>query len=132
MLKTTQVHLASILSTMSLHHSSLPPQSSFTNFVSDEYRTLPDAEDRLFATVVKAGWTYGTLDAALDYDSAHAAVLAAVLEVFAGPADQGVYSPSVQHSQHLTQRLVLERVPQVDSITIGMPNVHYFGFDFTR
>ena len=76
-----------------------------------------------------------SLDSSLDFDAAHAKVLATVLEVFAGPADkvdisrgsiafhillnQGIFSPSVQHSQHLTQRLVLERIPQV-------------GFLFTR
>ena len=71
-----------------------------------------------------------SLDSTLDFDAAHAKVLATVLEVFAGPADkvdisrvstiaflnllnQGIFSPSVQHSQHLTQRLVLERIPQV-------------------
>ena len=31
---------------------------------------------------------------------------------------QGIFSPSVQHSQHLTQRLVLQRVPQVDIRTL--------------
>lgn len=107
-------------------------QSAFVNFVSDEYRTLPDMEDRLFSTIVTADWTYGSLDSSLDYDSAHAAVEAAVLEVFAGPADKGVFSPSVQHSQYLTQRMVLDKIPQVEKISISMPNVHYFGFDFTR
>lgn len=107
-------------------------QSAFTNFVSDEYRTLPDAEDRLFSTIVTADWSYGRFASGLDYDRAHATVLASVLEVFAGPADKGVFSPSVQHSQHLTQRMVLDKIPQVDKISISMPNVHYFGFDFTR
>ena len=75
-----------------------------------------------------------SLDSTLDFDAAHAKVLATVLEIFAGPADkvfkshvsmaflifnlfnQGIFSPSVQHSQHLTQRLVLQRIPQVDSL----------------
>jgi len=43
-----------------------------------------------------------------------------------------VFSPSVQHSQYLTQRMVLDKIPQVEKISISMPNVHYFGFDFTR
>ena len=75
--------------------------------MSDEYRTLPDMEDRLFSTIVTADWTYGrwaapthqntptglsslSLNSSLDYDSAHAVVEAAVLEVFAGPADKVV------------------------------------------
>ena len=28
-------------------------QSAFVNFVADEYRTLPDAEDRIFSTIGK-------------------------------------------------------------------------------
>merc|ERR1719447_898030 len=63
-------------------------QSAFTNFVSDEFRTLPDMDDRTFSTVVTADWTYGSLDSTLDFDAAYAKVLASVLEVFAGPADK--------------------------------------------
>jgi len=28
--------------------------------------------------------------------------------------------------------MVLERIPQVERISISMPNVHYFGFDFSK
>jgi len=107
-------------------------QSAFTNFVNDEFRTLPDAADRLFSTIVTADWTYGRLDSNLDYDQAYATVQAAVLDNFAGPADKGVFSASVQNSQNLTQRTILEKIPQVDKISISMPNVHYFGFDFSK
>jgi len=107
-------------------------QSAFVNFVSDEFRTLPDMDDRTFSTIVTADWTYGSLDSTLDFDAAHAKVLATVLEIFAGPADKGIFSPSVQHSQHLTQKLVLQRIPQVEQISISMPNVHYFPVDFSK
>ena len=36
-------------------------QSAFVNFVDDEFRTLPDAKDRLFSTIVTADWTYGNI-----------------------------------------------------------------------
>lgn len=107
-------------------------QSAFKNFVNDEFRTLPDADDRLFSTIVTADWNFGRLDSTLDYDLAYATVQEAVLENFAGPADKGVFSASVQNSQNLTQRTVLEKIPQIDTISISMPNVHYFGFDFSR
>ena len=55
-----------------------------------------------------------------------------VLEVFAGPADTGVFSPSVQNSQFLTQKLILEKFPKIESVSMEMPNVHYFGFDFSK
>jgi len=107
-------------------------QSGFVNFVSDEFRTLPDMEDRLFSTIVTADWTYDRVDSELNFCKAFNVAENAILEVFAGPADKGIFSPSVQNSQFLTQKLILEKVPQVESVSISMPNVHYFGFDFTR
>jgi len=107
-------------------------QSAFVNFVSDEYRSLPDAKDRLFATIITADWTYDKINKELDFDNAFTTIQDTMLEVFAGPADKGIFSPSVQNSQYLTQKMVLERIPQVERISISMPNVHYFGFDFSK
>jgi len=107
-------------------------QSAFVNFVSDEYRSLPDAKDRLFSTIVKADWTYGKINKELDFDLAFTTVQDSMLEVFAGPADKGIFSPSVQNSQFLTQKMILEKIPQVEQISISMPNVHNFGFDFSK
>jgi urate oxidase len=36
-----------------------------------------------------------------------------IQEVFAGPADTGVFSASVQQSLYLTQKAILEKIPQV-------------------
>jgi len=106
-------------------------QSAFVNFVDDEFRTLPDAKDRLFSTIVTADWTYNNVRQ-LDFDKAFATVRDTVLDVFAGPADTGIFSPSVQNSQYLTQKQILEKIPQVEEVSIEMPNVHYFGFDFSK
>jgi urate oxidase len=43
-------------------------QSSFTDFIQDEYRTLPDANDRIFSTLVTATWEYSTAND-VDFDS---------------------------------------------------------------
>lgn len=37
-------------------------QSAFTNFYNDEYRTLPDADDRILSTVVRCDWWYSSTD----------------------------------------------------------------------
>lgn len=37
-------------------------QSSFVNFVQDEFRSLPDQEDRIFSTVISAAWKYTDID----------------------------------------------------------------------
>jgi len=108
-------------------------QSSFVDFVDDEYRALPFMEDRLLSTVVTADWSYsGPLGGQQQYDDAFNKVRDTILEVFAGPADTGIFSASVQNSQHLTQTKILETIPTIKSVTLAYPNVHYFGFDFSR
>ena len=108
-------------------------QSSFVDFVDDEYRALPYDDDRLLSTVVTADWSYSSpLGGAQQYDDAFNNVRDTILEVFAGPADTGIFSASVQNSQHLTQTKILETIPTVKSVTLAYPNVHYFGFDFAR
>merc|ERR1712071_365705 len=37
-------------------------QSAFVNFVSDDYRSLPDAKDRVFSTSVFSRWTYSSIN----------------------------------------------------------------------
>merc|ERR1712098_658706 len=108
-------------------------QSSFTNFVMDEFSSLKEDEDRLFSTVVKADWSYspGTYNS-LDFDAAFSKVRQVILHNFAGPADIGVLSPSVQETQFKIEKSVLEQIPQVSEITISMPNAHYFDFDFSK
>ena len=44
-------------------------QSAFVNFVNDEYRSLPDMEDRIFCTVVYTKWDYSSIDG-LNFDRA--------------------------------------------------------------
>jgi len=106
-------------------------QSGFVDFVDDEYRSLPDMPDRVFSTVITADWEYESL-AGLDFDAAYADIQAVMLDVFAGPTDTGIYSRSVQQTQHETQAAILDLVPQVSEVMISMPNRHYFGVDFTK
>ena len=44
----------------------------------------------------------------------YSAVKNTILDVFAGPADKGIYSPSVQQTQFLTQKKILLGNPQVE------------------
>jgi len=104
--------------------------SGFVNFVDDEYRTLADQPDRVLSTTITADWTYADVQN-LDFDLAWRSIRDIILEQFAGPVDTGVYSASVQNTQHNMQRAVLDAFPQVESITIDMPNRHYFGIDFS-
>ena len=100
-------------------------QSAFVNFVSDEFRTLPDMDDRVFSTIVTADWTYNTIRQ-LDFDLAFKTAQGIVLDVFAGPAGKGIFSASVQNSQYLTQRRILETLPQVPPLTTTQPHMHTY------
>ncbi|XP_021341234.1 uricase-like isoform X2 [Mizuhopecten yessoensis] len=106
-------------------------QSAFTGFVKDEFRTLPDANDRLFCTVVDSKWWYNTVDH-VNFDKVWDTVKQVILETFAGPAHEGVFSPSVQNTLFITEKHVLAGVPQIEKMEMELPNVHYFGVDFTR
>lgn len=88
-------------------------QSSFTDFIQDEYRTLPDANDRIFSTVVTASWDFSTA-AGVNFDKVWATVRDCILQNFAGPAITGIYSPSVQNTLYLAERCVLDKVDQVN------------------
>lgn len=106
-------------------------QSSFVDFVDDEFRTLPDMPDRVFSTSVTADWDYFNVYG-LNFDATFASIQDTMLEVFAGPADVGIFSSSVQQTQFLTQKTIMDRIPQVSEMTISMPNRHYFSVDFTK
>ncbi|KAH8358756.1 hypothetical protein KR093_002238 [Drosophila rubida] len=103
-------------------------QSSFVNFVDDEYRTLADQHDRIFSTVVECSWEYSDIEN-VNFINAWESVKDIVLKNFAGDPKVGVPSPSVQHTLYLTEKQVLDTLPQVAAISMSLPNKHYFNFD---
>ncbi|XP_077274258.1 uricase-like [Temnothorax americanus] len=106
-------------------------QSSFTDFIQDEYRTLPDMNDRIFSTVVTAIWDFSTATG-VDFDRVWDMVKECIMQNFAGPPDTGIYSPSVQNTLYLTEKCILNKVKQIRSIEMQMPNKHYFDLDFSK
>lgn len=86
-------------------------KSSFQNFVNDDYRTLADAYDRVFSTVLKAKWKYDNaiVLSSIDFDSIFNMILDSIFEKFAGPALNGIESPSVQFT------LIIAAHSQIDS-----------------
>jgi urate oxidase len=98
--------------------------SAWRDFHRDQYRTLPDADDRIFATSVTCQWKYShptALSAMLssNWDAAHATVRRALLETFATHKSRGV-----QHTLHAMGEAALAAVPGVEEITLTMPNRH--------
>ena len=98
--------------------------SGWANYVNDEFTTLPETEDRIAATSMDAAWRYAR--APSDYAAAGAAMLHAMLEVFAT-----TYSAGVQDSMYRMGCAALEAVPEVAGIRIAMPNKHYIPIDLS-
>ena len=98
--------------------------SAFRDFHRDQYRTLPDADDRIFATSVTAEWNFDRPTAweaahAADWDAAHLIACRALLETFATHKSLGV-----QHTLHAMGNAVLAAIPGIEEITLTMPNRH--------
>lgn len=92
--------------------------SAFAGFPRDAYTTLPETEDRIFATSLTATWRYRDLD--VSFDTAWRAVRQTLLETFAEHR-----SASVQHTLHAMGQTVIDSVADVSSIHLVMPNKHH-------
>ncbi len=97
-------------------------QSGFANFHQDEYRTLPDTDDRILATSVRADWSYG--DGSIDFSEARSTIRAAILSRFIDH-----YSRSVQETLMLVATAAIEACSSIESITLTMPNKHHILFN---
>ena len=53
----------------------------------------------------------------INYYTCRKSVKETIIEKFAGPYDQGEYSPSVQKTLYDSQCLILKRIPEVGSHT---------------
>ena len=91
--------------------------SAFKNFVRDKLTTLPETDDRIFATKLKATWIYRRKPAG--YAKANKQVVDALLKVFAKN-----FSPSVQVTLFQMGTAALKAVPEISKISIALPNRH--------
>lgn len=105
-------------------------QSAFVNFVNDDYRALPDANDRVFSTIVFSRWIYSTTN--VNFCKTWETVYDAIIKLFAGPADKGIFSPSVQNTLYLIEKLALDSVPEISYIEMVLPNKHYVNVDLSK
>eukprot|EP00877_Chromochloris_zofingiensis_P008318 jgi/Chrzof1/373/Cz01g13160.t1 len=98
-------------------------QSGYEGYLKDEYTLLKETRERMMATSMTATWKYAAQP--LDYDAAYSAVRDALLDGVFGAPKGGVYSPSVQYTLYQMASLAMERVPQVESVFLNMPNLHF-------
>lgn len=102
-------------------------KSAFAGFDRDRYTTLPEVDDRLMATKVRATWGYRPDLAgsdALDFDAAwnraHAALTSSLAEHF---------SPSVQASIWIMARAMMDAEASIDWVRMVLPNLHHWRVD---
>ncbi len=110
--------------------------SAFEGFLKDEYTTLPEAGDRIFATSIDALWRYlpgvakelsgvragaslGSASRAVDFGALFAEARSTILEIFATHD-----SRSVQQTIFAIGEALLERLPSIASVDLAMPNQH--------
>jgi len=96
--------------------------SAFKDFHRDEFRTLPDVDDRIMATEMSAIWTYATSRPEHIYDQ----VVSQLLETFANHRSLGV-----QQTLYAMGEAALNNCPAIDEIRLTMPNRHRIPFNLT-
>ncbi|HXW61725.1 MAG TPA: urate oxidase [Candidatus Acidoferrales bacterium] len=99
--------------------------SGFEGYLQDSLTTLEPTSDRLFATGLKAHWTY--LAPHGDFAKLRARIREILIAVFAGHA-----SKSVQHTMYAMGEAVLQAVAEVKDIALAMPNLHCLLVDLAR
>jgi len=104
-------------------------QSGFEGFIRDDYTTLPETKDRVFATKMKCEYTFNRFNKT-SFTQIHNKIREIALATFAGDIEKGTYSPSVQQTLYQTAEKILGQIPEVETISFSLPNVHYFLCDF--
>lgn len=99
--------------------------SAFVGFIKDDLTTLPEANDRLLGTAVRARWRYSSTN--LPFSSLRCTIRNTLLNVFAEHL-----SKSVQHSLYAMGEAVLAEVPDIQEIELTMPNKHCLLVDLSR
>ena len=101
--------------------------SSFVQFYRDKLTTLPDADDRLFGTSIRAEWSYDEKATIIDFAKMRQQIRSTLVDMFAEH-----HSDSVQHTLHDIGKFILDRVPVITKIHMTLPNIHCLPVDLTR
>ncbi len=99
--------------------------SEFKGFLTDEFTTLPETDDRILATSLVARWRH--VDESVDWNASYDAVRALLLSTFAT-----TYSYALQQSLYAMGTAVLDAHPAIVEIRFSAPNRHHFLVDFSR
>jgi urate oxidase len=99
--------------------------SGFTGYIKDQFTTLKETTDRVFATAVKATWKYA--DPELATAATWQGVRQLLLETFAQHD-----SLSVQQTLYAMGEVVLESYEGITEIALSLPNKHCLLVDLSK
>jgi urate oxidase len=106
-------------------------KSGFEGFIRDKYTVLPDTRERMLATEVTALWRYSYESVnsipqkPLYFTDKYLDIKRVLVDTFFGSPKEGVYSPSVQSTLYQMAKATLNRFPDIASIQLKMPNIHF-------
>jgi urate oxidase len=92
--------------------------SAFRDFARDEFTTLADTDDRVFATRLDARWTY-SVTSGIDWNATFERAQTAMIAVFADHK-----SLAVQQTLFAMGNAALEACPEIGRIELSMSNEH--------
>ncbi|KAI8874295.1 urate oxidase [Ramicandelaber brevisporus] len=104
--------------------------SAFTDFMRDEYTTLPEMKDRILSTMVESSWKYNiptvtVIPSSIDFNAIYNGVRLHTLETFSYDEP----SASVQATLYKMAAKILGDFKAVDEISYALPNIHIFPVD---
>jgi urate oxidase len=100
-------------------------KSAFTGYINDKLTTLKPATDRIFGTRATVTWPFAE-GAAPDYAQVRGRVIGALFKEFAAHD-----SMSVQHTLFDMGKAALAAAPEIERITLTMPNLHHLLADLS-
>lgn len=99
--------------------------SGFEHYIKDQYTTLKETRDRILATNSEVYWSYSSYR--IDFVSVYHSIRNTLLKTFAGHN-----SLSVQQTLYALGEEVLKQHPDVEEISLIMPNKHHILFNLEQ
>lgn len=99
--------------------------SGFEHYIKDQYTTLKETSDRIFATQCEVHWTYDSSNVL--FTELFTGIRTTLLQTFANHQ-----SLSVQHTLYAMGEAVLKKYAAVKEISLTMPNKHHILFNLEQ
>ena len=99
--------------------------SGFENYIKDQYTTLKETSDRIFATQCEVSWVYNSSN--ILFVELFNGIRTTLLQTFADH-----HSLSVQHTLYAMGEAVLNKFASVNEISLKMPNKHHILFNLEQ